>query len=264
MLRRLASLMLIGLGFSGAVATAENYTVKEEDFQNLARVRESIKEMIGAVQADFNDIDVIPRERDRKQFRAAMEKLQLELASERGIDGWVNQVKQQPVVPPLTPTISKKDISGHFVVGGKNTENQSEASRTWSAACDELSKQLKDLLGSAFDSFQCGSPSNISRYKSIGYYQFSSRPVLKIRVDSSWQLSENEVGAVVGDKVSTENADEAYAKWKVACFQWMKRQKEEYGDRFVAAACGDPKNIAQYASIGYIEYQSTGLVTLRD
>lgn len=251
----------IGILFTISTVARAEYSASDADMNRLYDVQTRLATAIGDIQKDYNDPQVIPRERDRRLFKEAMQHLAESLAGPDGIDGWVKGVTNK--LPPQ-PNFVKKDITGFYAVGVHDlSQNQGQASNELNKQCDLLTNTLKEVIGREFDSFSCGTPQNVSPYASVGYYQYAASGTLRIRVPAHWNLEEVNGGTVSGPGGNlTKDPGQAYTPWRDACVAWLKKAKQDY-PRMIAASCGTPTNVSQYKSVGYFEFQSTAKLYLK-
>lgn len=238
----------------------------DANLDQLKALSDSFVTKAQRVLTDFNDPEVIPRERDRRDFKEDMETLKEAI---RQTEAWIEKVKQNPSPEPqpnpnpqpLEPV--KVEVKGFFVVGKENSKDYAVATQSWQKECDAVRNVLRAKFSGVFHSFSCGGSSNISQWANIDYFQLASSPVfvMKLRPDVRYEIISE--GSVAG----TANEKDAYVPWQSwwsACEVWMKNQTDVYGAKLIAASCGVPRNVSQWENIGYKQYASTGNVYVMD
>ena len=262
-------LTLIALSASLALANPGNVVVTQKQLFQLKQVAHQLHVQLNQVLKDNDDPEVIPRARDRRVFREAMQSSIASLAGNSGVNAWIENVKTGPVPQPPTPpqppvpTFKKIEIKGFFVVGKEDSKDYAKASNSHQAECTQAQAFLTSLVGNNFDSFNCGSTSNISQYGNIQYFQLSSSPSVTLRIHSQINI-QNVNGGNISGTVDQKDPHGPYISWWNACKQWMSSQQNSYGVRFLAASCGDVQNVSRYANIGYKQYASQGTVYLKE
>lgn len=150
-------------------------------------------------------------------------------------------------------------VTGFYVVGRADTKDYAEAARSHAAECSRLETFLRQELGATLDIFECGATSNVSQYPNIGYTQLASTPKIQIRVARHIN-ARSTTSAPVAGTTDAKDSFAAYDSWIQACMQVLRQEKAKYGNRFIAASCGNITNVTKYPNIGYKQFYSTGTV----
>jgi len=107
------------LVFTGAVHAQDSnrYEVSQRQLDRLLDIIQKLEEKTRQIGSDFGSPDVMPRERDRRDFRRQMSDLQSE--SSGSLQRWIERVKSKdanpPVTPPTLPAPSDVTLSESFV-----------------------------------------------------------------------------------------------------------------------------------------------------
>ncbi len=255
------SKLLAAGAFVAAVALGAGgtYNVSEQQLESIAGEARHLNRDLNKVSREFDERDVMPSANDRRKFREAMEELQ---GHSRAILQELRRV-QGGGSTPTEPEVRSQELSGFYVVGDKDIPDVGQASAAHRTACDQVETKLREVLGRAFDVFVCGETKNVTNYPSINYVRYASWPKVTVRFRSPNPLRAIPAGDVAG-QVDDPNAYNAYASWWTSCKTFLDGQKSKYGDRFIAAECGKPRNVTSYPSIGYQKLLSTGTVYLLD
>ncbi|MEZ4750223.1 MAG: hypothetical protein R3B54_06245 [Bdellovibrionota bacterium] len=242
------------------------YTVREMQLHRLKGMSEQsaakLENSLGQLLQQYDNPQVIPNFRDRRQFRNALQDLVAAIQQDSFVSDWIQNVKQGGANPPPAQTVPY-EVSGFWVVGSEDSKNSGSALSAHSSACTKLENFLRQVVGDRFDVFSCGGPTNVSPYANIGYYQYASTPKLSVKIRSNQNVRRVDGNSISGTS-DTKQVYEAQSSWQSACETWISRQKSSYGDKLLAASCGTPRNTSSYSNIGYHQYASTGVLYLID
>lgn len=159
-------------------------------------------------------------------------------------------------------TRQQLSVTGYWVVGSESRDT-GEALSSWNAECEAFRSMIFAVVDSSLiDSFDCGSMQNVSHYSSIGYFAYGSTPTLSLRFASRSPALESAGGYVVGGEFRAD-VPNAARTWNEACERELNRARSTYWTRFLAASCGEPRNVSSAASIDYYQYGSTSKVWLK-
>jgi hypothetical protein len=264
MFQNLTKSVLALVVIASASAYADRFSVDDRDLEDLQLTIESI---------DRDVQDLLRRSGHggagggfgiNRELRALSEKI----SGRRGLMDWVKEVRRRGGHPGgghgpgPTPRPTLLTVAGLYVVGKADVKDVSEAGRSHSQECQRWETFLRGELGSSFDIFQCGPTFNVSQYSSISYTQLASKPQFTVMVPAGITPRSASTADIAGT-TDGKDAGASYDSWATACMQVLKAEKAKYGARFIAASCGEPKNVSKYTSIGYIQYYSTGTVYLQ-
>lgn len=252
-------IVLAGALVAAAALGAGNYNVSERQLESLRGNARKVERKIGQIGKEFDERDVIPSANDRRRLREAVEELQ---SDGRAILMELRQIQAQGGNPTEVES-RRQEFDGFYVVGNLDTSDIGQALAAHRTACDQVETKLREVFGGAFDVFVCGDSKNVTQYPSINYYRFASTPKVSVRFRSANPLRAIPAGDVAG-QVDSASAYDAWASWWGSCKTFLDGQKGKYGDRFVAAECGKPRNVTAYPSIHYQKLLSTGTVYLLD
>ncbi len=241
-------------------AVARPLTVTPAQLEQLRDVVRQLSQKVDRVAGDFGTFEVMPRERDRRDFQRDLRNLKRDLGAE-GVLSWIDGV----VTAGPVGEVKRIDLPDFNVVGiHDETRSEAVAAPAHAADCQLWTTFLRDVTGEYFDAFTCGNLTNISPSASFGYLQYQSRGTLSLRIPAGVETREVAGGNIVGNNGETRAIGVAYKAWRDVCHTWIRTQKANYGRRFVGAMCGFPQNISPSASFGYLTYRSTAKLFVRE
>jgi hypothetical protein len=137
---------------------------------------------------------------------------------------------------------SKKiEVKGLAVSGTFEQYNSSKAMQTWQDACNKLKDVFTKASGAErVESFSCGTPRNF--VITDGFYLYYSEP------NATVVLSGAAPKSVAGTLITGENKQfiqPSLNSWNEACLAAISQAAAQYGTRFVAFACGIPKDVVE-------------------
>lgn len=134
---------------------------------------------------------------------------------------------------PATKTVV---VTG-YVSGGSISSNPG-AKASWQAACDAwLAATTEHSSGEVLEG-SCGEPVDLDG--ASNYYLYASAPTLTLEVRSAAEPIVSAERPISGSSLSSLPA--ALISWREACDARAQALRAIYGDRFIAAACGEPKD----------------------
>jgi hypothetical protein len=247
---------------SSVVSFADEYRVSDRDLDSL---RSSIESIDRDVQ------DILRRGRGpggHGGLNRELQNISDKLSGRRGLLDWVSDMRRGGHSgggghgPGPAPKPTLLTVTGFFVVGKVDSRDAGEAGRSHSAECSRWETFLRGELGNTFDIFTCGNSTNVTQYPSLGYMQMSSKPQFTVIVPAGVTARSTPTADISGS-VDAKDNNAAYDSWAVECMKVIKAEKVKYGARFIAASCGEPKNITKYPSLGYKQFYSTGTVYIQ-
>lgn len=246
----------------------EGSFVTDAKLAELKTLSDSFTLKSGKVLADFDDPQVIPRDRDRRDFREDMDALASLI---RTMERWIEEVKKnpgpqpqpnpQPEPQPVTPV--KVEVSGYYAIGKDDTKDFGVAAAALQNECDAMQSTMQTLFPAAFYSFSCGKSANVSQFANIEYIQLASSPVVTIRLLSTARYDVVSDGYIAG-RSDEKDPYKPWLSWWASCQTWMKAKQSAYPGRLIIASCGAPQNVSQYKNIGYKQFASTGSLYLAE
>lgn len=239
----------------------EGAFVATQKLDELKRLNDSFLDKSTRILTEFDDAQVIPRDRDRRDFRDDMEALTRLI---RTTELWIEEVKKNPGPNPNPnpqPVNVKVEVSGFYAVGKDDSKDFGVAAAALETECTGMQSAIQTLFPEVFYAFSCGKSANVSQYANIQYVQLASSPTVTIRLNSSVRYDVVNDGYIAG----TADEKDSYRPWQswwTSCQTWMKAKAAQYPGRLLIASCGAPKNVSQYTNIGYKQFASTGSLYL--
>ncbi len=124
-----------------------------------------------------------------------------------------------------------------YVVGGESQELHT-STLSWQTACDDWLGALGgngQLVGHS-----CGEPKNLHPGS---WFQLGAATTVRMRaeLEEGQHTSASRDDSVTGD--AFDSRAEAFASWRERCNEETAYLREAYGDHFLVASCGEPKNV---------------------
>ncbi len=247
------------------------YEVSQQQFNQLLEMTAHLNDMAAAIEKDFGSNEVMPRERDRRDFKRDMGDLKNH--STQTVARWIDRVKKSdfipPVVTPLLPAPAPNDVTltETFVqTSGFSTFYAADfngAATAMSAQCAEWRETVKkNTLGSVTIA-QCSGPeqvkledgnigAKVTGQIKLSFAQYSGYVAVK-SVSATFSNNSGFGTYYAGD------FGKAAANSKRQCGEWVSGVRAQSQGLILYTSCGGTQTVKGLG--GNLHASVTGTVT---
>jgi hypothetical protein len=252
------TMILLGATAVALPSKAADYRVTDPMFNELATdYRTFSRDAQYNIEDIRSDLRYVSPEIQQRISRR-LDSLLRSLGDDRNnvAQNWIYRVKAQS---GNNNNLSAREFRNFVAVGGEERPSQPLALQDLAKTCDEMNAFFLSIHEDRLQSFvACDSiGTNIATMN--GYYAYQTAPRLIINVDGT-RPSQDLPGKNLVSSSEHPSPHLAFASWWTDCKSWIEKQKSTYQNRFMAAECGQPTNIATMN--GYYLWSSQGILHL--